>query len=106
MTLEWSLDLFCLTRKKACSLAKFCANLCSTENQGICKKTWKQLKFPAWNYYAKLSHTAVQSIQILVSWNITDFNGEWVSKDMHIYSMPSKVPESHFKILRQGINHS
>jgi hypothetical protein len=32
-----------------------------------------------------------------------DLNGEWIFKDLYICSMATKVSQSHFKILSQGI---
>jgi hypothetical protein len=38
-------------------------------------------------------------------WNITDFNGEWIFKEMSICNMATEVIKSDFKILSKGISH-
>jgi hypothetical protein len=47
----------------------------------------------------------VQSIQVAIFLEITDFNQKWVFKDTYNCSMATNVTEYHFKILGQGTNH-
>jgi hypothetical protein len=52
-------------------------------------------KLPGWDYYTKLQ---LHYFKLQFFWSITDFNTEWVFKDMYVCSIPTKVTESCFKI--------